>query len=204
LLNRATGIAIALIVAIVCTLLIYAGANKKYTEAVRTAKVLQATQFIPAGEKIAPGMLQVVDVPQQMAQDLAAGDAAGRYAKAPVMKDQLLMKDDLGATGRDPGYAEVYVPVDVPSSACVTSGDYADVYTKAANNNPSVLLYQKAEVLDVVDSNAAETQPGKSSGIVAGGGGAAVAIGIAVPSDQAAKIVGPASQKQIYLVKSAE
>jgi hypothetical protein len=202
-LNRTTGIVIALIVAIVCTLLIYVGANKKYTEASRTVKVLQATQFIPAGEKIAPGMLQAVDVPQQMAKDLATGDAAGQYTRAPVMKDQLLMQDDLGATGRDPGYVEVYVPVDVPSSALVVSGDYADVYTKAENNSPSMLLYSKAKVLDVVDSNAKETEPGKSSGVAVGGGGTAVAIGIAVPGDQAAKIVGPASQKQIYLVKSA-
>jgi hypothetical protein len=185
--------------------MIYVSATRKYSDATRTAKVLQATQFIPAGKKVDLSVVKTVDAPQQMAQGLAGDDGMGQFTKVPVMQGQLLMEDDLGTSGRDPGYAEVYVPVDVPSSACVISGDYVDVYSKAENNIPSVLLYGKAKVLDVVDSNAKETAPGgKSSGVTAvAGSGTAAAIGIEVPNDQAVKIVGPASQKQIYLVKSA-
>ncbi len=188
----------------VCALLINIGANRRYVNATRTAQVLETTRFIPAGAKVTADMVKTVDVPQQMAEYLAT-DAAEQYTKVPVMQNQLLMKDDLNATGRDPGYAEVYVPVDVPSSACVISGEYVDVYTKAGNNSPSVLLYQRAKVLNVVDSSAQETEPGsKPAGVsAAAGSGTAVAIGIAIPGNQAIQIVGPASMKQIYLTQSA-
>jgi len=202
--NRTAGIVIALFLAVVCALLINIGANKRYVNATRTVQVQEATRFIPAGEKISTDMVKTVDVPQQMAEYLATG-AAGQYTKVPVMQNQLLMKDDLNTTGKDTGYAEVYVPVDVPSSACAISGDYVDVYTKAGNNSPSVLLYQKAKVLNVVDSSAEETEPGsKPAGVTAAAAsGTAVAIGIEIPSNQAIQIVGPASMKQIYLVQSA-
>lgn len=202
--NRTAGIVIALCLAVVCALLINIGANKRYVNATKTVQVLEATRFIPAGEKVSADMVKTVGAPQQMAQYLAT-DAAGQYTRVPVMQNQLLMKDDLNATGKDPGYAEVYVPVDVPSSACVISGDYVDVYTKAGNNSPSILLYQKAKVLNVVDSSAKETEPGSQPAGVsaAAGSGTAVAIGIAIPSNQAIQIVGPASMKQIYLVQSA-
>jgi len=194
---------IALFLAVVCALLINIGANKRYINATKTVQVLETTQFIPAGEKVSTDMVQAVDVPQQMAEYLAT-DAAGQYTKVPVMQNQLLMKDDLNATGKDPGYAEVYVPVDIPSSACVISGDYVDVYTKAGNNSPSVLLYQKAKVLNVVDSSAEETEPGsRPVGMTTAANGTAVAVGIEIPSNQAIQIVGPASMKQIYLVQSA-
>jgi hypothetical protein len=202
--NRTTGIAIALIIAIVCTIMIYVSANKKYTEATKSVEILQATQFIPAGQKLDSGMFKSINVPIQVAQNLAT-IAAGQFAIVPILQGQMLMKDDLAATGRGPGYVEVYVSVNVPSSACVMSGDIVDVYATGENNDPSVLLCARAEVLDVVDANAKETEQGKTSSIVSSvsSGGTAVAVGVAIPSDQAANVVGPASRKQIYLVKSA-
>ena len=202
--NRKTGIIIALILAVVCTLLIVTSANRKYAAATRAVKVMKAAEFIPAGELIGPGMVEAVNVPEQMAQGLATGDVEGRSVKVPVLKGQYLLNDAVDTVGRRPGYAEIYVPVDVPGSACAMSGDYVDIYQKGDNNSPSVLLLKRAWVLHTVDSGAKQTEPGKSSGPAAMGGGTAVAIGIEVPDDQVLKIVGPASDKKIYLVRSAE
>jgi Flp pilus assembly protein CpaB len=118
------------------------------------------------------------------------------------LKDQYLMQDDLDTQGRDPGCVEVYVPVTVPGGAWVAPGDYVDLWQKAVQDNPGVLLVAKAKVLHTVDSNANQTEPGKSAGATAMGSGVAVAVGIEIPADQAAKVVGPASQNNIYLVRS--
>jgi hypothetical protein len=195
------------VLAVICTLAINIGANRKYSSAARTVKAIQATEFIPAGEAIDQNMVKAADVAAQMAQNLETGDIAavvGKSVKVSIMKDQYLMQDDMDTQGRDPGSDEIYFPVNVPSSACVIPGDYVDIYQKAAQNAPSVLLYAKAEVLHTVDSNAKQTEPGTSSGAATiGGGSAVVAVGVEVPDGQAAKIVGPASQNEIYLVKSA-
>ena len=86
-------------------------------------------------------------------------------------------------------------------------GDYVDIYQKAGQNNPGPgkLLYKKARVVATVDSNGKQVAPGNSANPVAGatGSAAAVAVGVEIPDGQAAAIVGPASQNQIYLVKSA-
>ena len=190
----------------ILTLAINVSATRKYAAATRTAKVIQATQFIPAGEMIDPGMVKAVDVPAQMAQDLATGDltgVVGKSVKVSIMKDQYLMNDDLDTSGRDPGTAEIYVTVTVPSGAWAIPGDYVDVYQKGAQGSPGVLLDAKARVLHTVDSSARQTEPGKSAVAGAMGSSAAVAVGIEVPGDQVVKVVGPASQNQIYLVRSA-
>ena len=90
----------------------------------------------------------------------------------------------------------------MPGGAWVAPGDYVDLWQKAVQDNPGVLLVAKAKVLHTVDSNANQTEPGKSAGATAMGSGVAVAVGIEIPADQAAKVVGPASQNNIYLVRS--
>lgn len=191
--------------AVILALAINISATRKYAAVTRTVKAIQATQFIPVGEKIDPGMVRALDVPAQMAQGLETDIAAvaGKSVKVSILKDQYLMQDDLDTRGRDPGCVEVYVPVTVPGGAWVAPGDYVDVWQKAVQDNPGVLLVTKAKVLHTVDSNAKQTEPDKSAGATAMGSGVAVAVGIEIPADQAVKVVGPASQNQIYLVKSA-
>lgn len=204
--NRNTGIVIALVLAVILTLAINISATRKYDAATKTKKVIQATQFIPAGEMITSEMVKTVELPVQVAQNLETGDIAavtGKSAKVSIMNDQYLMVDDVGVQGRDPGCVEIYMPVNVSSSACVIPGDYVDIYQKGTQNTPGVLLCAKAKVLDTVDSKAEQIEPGKAAGPASIGSDAAVAVGIEVPSDQAIKVVGPASQNQIYLVKSA-
>jgi Flp pilus assembly protein CpaB len=192
--------------AVILTLAINVSATRKYAAVTRTTRVIQATQFIPAGEMINAGMVKAVDVPAQVAQELVTGDVTGvigKSVKVSIMKDQYLMNDDLDTSGRDPGTTEIYVTVTVPSGAWAMPGDYVDVWQKGQQNSPGVLLIAKAKVLHTVDSNAKQTEPGKSTVTGAMGNSAAVAVGIEVPSDQVVKVVGPASQNQIYLVRSA-
>ncbi len=192
--------------AVILTLAINVSATRKYAAATRTTKVIQATQFIPAGEMISTGMVKDVEVPTQMAQELATGDVTsvvGKSVKVSIIKDQYLMNDDLDTSGRDPGTTEIYVTVTVPSGAWAIPGDYVDVWQKGQQNSPGVLLIAKAKVLHTVDSNASQIEPGKTSITGSMGNSAAVAVGIEVPSDQVVKVVGSASQNQIYLVRSA-
>ena len=191
--------------AVILALAINVSATRKYAAVTKTIKVIQATQFIPVGEKIDPSMVKSVDVPAQMAQGLETDIAAvaGKSVKVSILNDQYLMQDDMDTQGKDPGCVEVYVPVTVPGGAWALPGDYVDVWQKAGQNNPGVLLIAKVKVLHTVDSNAAQTEPGKPAGSAVVGSGAAVAVGIEVPADQAVKVVGPASQNQIYLVQSA-
>jgi Flp pilus assembly protein CpaB len=194
------------VLAIICTLAIKANAARKYAAAARTVKVVQAVEFIPAGEQIDAGMVKAIDVPAQIAQGLEDNPAAvvGRSARVSILQGQYLMQDDVDTQGRDPGTVEVYVPVTVPSSACVLPGEYVDVYQKGTNNGPATLLVAKAKVLHTVDSNARQTEPGKSAGPTAAMGSSTVAaVGIEVPGAQAAAVVSAASQNAAYLALSA-
>jgi Flp pilus assembly protein CpaB len=193
------------VLAIILALAINVSATRKYASATKTTKVIQTTQFIPVGERIDPDMVKSVDVPAQMAQGLETDIAAvaGKSVKVSILKDQYLMQDDMDTQGKDSWCVEIYVPVNVPGGAWALPGDFVDVWQKAGQNNPSVLLVARARVLHTVDSNAVQTEPGKPSGSTVVGSGTAVAVGIEVPADQAIKVVGPASQNQIYLVQSA-
>ena len=193
-----------MVLAVILTLAINVSATRKYAAATKMIKGIESTQFIHVGENIDPIMVKSVDVPTQMAQGLETDIAAvaGKSVTVSILKDQYLMQDDLDTQGRDPGCVEVYVPVTVPGGAWVAPGDYVDLWQKAVQDNPGVLLVAKAKVLHTVDSNANQTEPGKSAGATAMGSGVAVAVGIEIPADQAAKVVGPASQNNIYLVRS--
>ena len=194
-----------MLLAVILTLASNISATRKYAAATKAITVIKTTQFIPVGEKIDPSMVKTVDVPEQMAQGLETGMAAvvGMSVKVSVLKDQYLMQDDMDTQGKDPGCVEIYVPVNVPGGAWAMPGDYVDVWQKAGQNSPSVLLVVKVKVLHTVDSGAKETEPDQSAGSPVVGNAAAVAVGIEVSADQAAKVVGPASQNQVYLVKSA-
>jgi Flp pilus assembly protein CpaB len=195
-----------LVLAIICTLAIKANATRKYASAARTVKVVQATEFIPAGEQIDAGMVKDVDVPAQVAQNLETDfpAIAGKSARVSILQGQYLMQGDVDTQGRDPGTVEVYVPVTVPSSACVLPGEYVDVYQKGNNNGSATLLVAKAKVLHTVDSSAKQTEPGKSAGPTAAMGSSTVAaVGIEVPGAQAAAVVSAASQNEVYLALSA-
>ena len=109
--NRKTGIIIAVVLAIICTLAIEISANRKYVEATKTVQAIQATQFIPVGEKIDAGMVKAVAVPAQMAQFLAIGDVTavvGKSVKVSIWQGQDLMQDALDNQGRSPGTDEVF------------------------------------------------------------------------------------------------
>jgi Flp pilus assembly protein CpaB len=190
--------------AVILTLAINISATRKYAAASKMIKAIQATQFIPVGENVDPGMVRTVDVPAQVAQEFETDITAvvGKSVKVSILKDQYLMQDDMDTQGRDSGCVEVYVPVTVSGGAWVAPGDYVDVWQKATQDSPSVLLVARVKVLHTVDSNANQTEPDRPAGSTVAGNGAVAAVGVEVPADQAAKVVGPASQNNIYLVLS--
>lgn len=194
-----------MLLAVILTLAINISATRKYAAATKAITVIKTNQFIPVGEKIDPGMVKIVDVPEQMAQGMETDMTAvvGRSVRVSVLKDQYLMQDDMDTQGKDPGCVEIFVPVNVPGGAWTMPGDYVDVWQKAGQNIPSVLLVSKVKVLHTVDSGARETAPSNPESSPVVGSAAAVAVGIEVPDDQAVKVVGPASQNQVYLVKSS-
>lgn len=198
--NRKAGIIIALVLTVILVLAINLSANQRYAQVTKTVKILKANRFISAGERLDPGDFTEVDVPEMIANDFRVDSVAGKTVRVPLLANQYLMSDNLD-TVRDSGFTEVYVSVDVASSACAIPGNFVDIYTKSESDVPSELLYKKAKVLSTVDANGEEIE--KSKSVAAMVNNAVSAIGLEVPDDLTQAIVSAASQKKIYLVKSA-
>jgi hypothetical protein len=200
--TRKVGIAVSLVLAFVFTLMIARGVGQVKEQEVEVARV---KEYVAAGEVLGPERLEAVKVPAGLAQGaVPVGEAAGRPVKFSLVKGQLVMREvlDQGQPLKQ-GCVEVYVPVDLASSALVLPGQVVNVYAVAKQQGEApALLLEKVRVLHSV---AGQGQPvGETkSGVAAAVQEANVpaAVGLEVPADKAAVLAQAAAQKAVYLAR---
>lgn len=205
--TRKVGIAVSLALALVFTVLIVRAAGQAEEQKV---KVARAKDFVAAGEVLTPEKIEAVEVPKSAAEGAATvEEAAGKPVKVSLVKGQLVYRDALDAgAGLQKGYVEVYVPVDLASSALALPGQYVNVYVVAKQQGGApTLLLERVRVLHAVASQ------GEAVGSAKQGVAAAVqavqmsnvpaAVGLEVPADRAAQVAQAAAQKAVYLGRVA-
>jgi len=209
-LNKKIAILISLVLAVVFTLGIMWTANSRYKEAAQTTEVVQATRYIPVGEKISEPDIKTVEVQK----DIAAGMITNRdeiIGKAPavsLVEGQYIFKGSLGdGVSKESGLKEVFIPVDISSSAMVMPGERVDIHLVDRNNREAEtapLLYERARVLHVKDQQGSEITPGSSALKEARSprGNVPVTVGVEVPGDIAGKLVQYAYNDAVYLVRT--
>lgn len=206
--SKKAGIIVSLILAIVFTLGVTMAGNAKYRQVARTVDVVKAVTFIPAGQEIKQSDVAVVKVPESIAGGLVTDpqEAIGKAAKVSLLKDQFIMKDAVGGNAAQEGMVEVFIPVDMASSAAVMAGETVSIYQIDKNNTSggtAKLMYEKARVLDSLDQNGGQITPGQSDALSpVTANKVPVSVGIEVPKDIAPQIVQAAANKAIYLVKN--
>lgn len=202
--TRKVGIAVSLVLALVFTFLIVSAAGKGEEQKV---KVARAKDFVAAGEALTPEKIEAAEVPKSAAEGaVSVEEAAGKPVKVSLVKGQLVYRDSLdeGAALR-PGYVEVYVPVDLASSAMVLPGQLVNVYAVAKQQGGEpVLLLGRVRVLHAVASQG-EAVGSVKQGVVAAAQMTNVpaAVGLEIPLDKAAQLAQLASQKAVYLGRVA-
>lgn len=207
-------IAISLVLCIIFTAGIFVTANKKYAEATKTATVVVAERYIPAGELIKQEDVKEVEVPVSLAKGLVKNtkDVVGKSSKVSILKGQFVYKDGIReGVGRRPGHVEVYIPTDLSSSAMALAGEYVNIHiaTKSREAMDAPVLYHKAFVLHSLDANGVEIDPAKAkdmAGMVARGELIPVTVCVELPAgdERISSIVNFASQKMLYLTKVGE
>lgn len=202
--TRKAGILISLVLALLFTFLIVRAAGQAEEQKVKVAK---AKDFVAAGEVLVPDRLEAVEVPKLVAEGAATvEEAAGKPVKVSLVKGQIVYKDALDAgAALQKGYVEVYVPVDLASSALALPGQYVNVYVVAKQQGgaPSLLL-ERVRVLHAV-ANQGEAVGSAKQGVAAAVqmGNVPAAVGLEVPADKAVQVAQAASQKAIYLARVA-
>ncbi|MBE3582133.1 MAG: hypothetical protein IMW96_10980 [Thermoanaerobacteraceae bacterium] len=187
------------------------GANVRYKQASKTVNVVRATQFIPAGSEIRPEMVEVVPVPSQAVEGMATAleEVTGKVAAVSMVKGQYIWQEAVreGKGLRD-GYTVVFVPVDLSSSAAVLAGEVVDVYGVEKGSGGSTaakLLAQGVRVLHSLNQDGVEIEPGKAGGSLAPvpASRAPASVGLEVPKEVALQVVQYASDRAVYLARSA-
>lgn len=200
--SKKVGIIVSLVLALVFTILIVNTAERDYRESSATMQVARTTVFIPAGEIITAEKLETVEVPQKVGEELLAlGDVEGKSAVVSLVKGQYITVDAVeNAGGLKSGYVEVFVPVDLSSSAMVLPGYVVNVHivNKETGQAPAVL--ENVQVLHVMGSQG-QSLPEAGQDLVSTGSEPA-AVGLEVPKDRADELVLAASQKVIYLTRA--
>lgn len=198
--TRKVGIAVSLALALLFTVLIVRAAGQAEGQKV---KVARAKDFVAAGEVLSPDRLEAVELPRSAAEGAASvEEASGKPVKVSLVKGQIVYREafDEGAALK-PGFVEVFVPVDLASSAMALPGQAVNVYAVAKQQGGApVLLLEKVRVLHSVASQ------GEAVGSAKQGVAAAVqmanvpaAVGLEVPADKAAVVAQAAAQKAVYL-----
>lgn len=202
--SRKAGIAMSLILALVFTFLIVGASNRKYNEATRSVEVAQAVRYIPVGTELTEDDMKAVRVVKSAAKGLASvKEALGKTAKVPMLKGQYVYRDALDtAKALRPGYVEVFVPVDLSSSACSFSGQTVNVHIVDKEGKVAPMVLENVHVLHSLTSQGQNV--GEKEGGIAGGAqsGGPASVGVEVPKDKAEIVVQAAAAKQIYLVRS--
>ena len=206
--GRKVVIVACLFLAVFLTLIIYRGANVKYSEYRKTVDVVKVAQFIPAGSEIRADQVTTVKMPEAVSKDFVAdvNQVVGKAAKVSLVEGQYITSGVVGDVARRPDLVEVDVPVDLSSSAAVFAGDVVDVLAVDKNQQAAqaFVVCRGAKVLHSYDSNGAELSPIERKAQAVGPPGARVpaSVGLEVPKELAPVIVQAASQKRIYLVKT--
>lgn len=203
--SRKLGIIISLVLALIFTLLIVGAANKKYAQATKTVEVVQATQFIPYGEKLTAGNTKTVKVVKSAAKGLAGPeDIKGKTAKVSMIKGQYVYKESLDtAEPLRPGYVEVFIPVDLSSSAYALAGQRVNVHIINKENGTAPAVLKNVRVLHCLDN---QGEPVGDGGNVITKAAARknepASVGLEIPADKAEMVVHAASAKLIYLTRT--
>lgn len=203
--SRKVGIAVSLILALIFTFLIVGASNRKYNEATQTVEVAQATGYIPVGTELTSDNIKPVKVVKSAARGLASvKEALGKTAKVAMLKGQYVYRDALDASKAvRPGYVEVFVPVDLSSSAYSLSGQTVNVHIVDKEGKSAPVVLEKVRVLHSLTSQGQNVGE-KGSGIAGAQAGEPAAVGLEVPKDKAEMVVRAAAAKEIYLVRSKE
>ncbi|KUK11517.1 MAG: SAF domain protein [Clostridia bacterium 41_269] len=201
--SRKISVVVSFVLALIFTLLIVVSANKKYNEAVKTVEVAQVTKYISVGDELGRSNIKSVKAQKSAAKNLASyEEAVGKTAKVSMIKGQYVYKNAL-ASGKEArkGFVEVFVPVDLSSSAYAFPGQKVSVYIINKDTGESSLVLKGARVLHAL------TSQGDSIGDTGGGKMAEMkssqpaSIGLEVPPEHAGKIVKAAAEKKVYLVR---
>lgn len=203
--SRKAGIAVSLVLALVFTFLIVGASNRKYSEATQTVNVAQATSYIPVGTELTGKNVKSVKVMKSAAKRLASvKEALGKTAKVPMLKGQYIYRDALD-TGKaiKPGCVEVFVPVDLSSSASSLSGQTVNVHIVDKEGKSAPVVLENVRVLHSLTSQGQNVGE-KEGGIAGTQTGEPAAVGLEVPKGKAEIIVQAAAAKGIYLVRSEE
>lgn len=197
--SRKVGIVVSLALALIFTLLIVSAAGKESRDTVRVARTMA---FIPVGEEVTADKLEAVEVPRKLGAGLASPEEArGKFAAVSLVKGQYVPAEALDAAGAPrPGHVEVFVPVDVSSSAMVLPGQAVNVHIVNKDAGQAPVVLENVRVLHVVGRQG-ESLPQAKEGIVPGGSEPA-AVGLEVPGDRAPGLVAAASRKAVYLTRS--
>jgi Flp pilus assembly protein CpaB len=204
--NKKIGIILSLVMALIFTSLVVIKSNQKYNQIAEKVEVTQAAHYIPAGTKITSQDVVKAEVIKTAANGLAAyNDVVGKTTKVSLLKDQYVYMDGLStADALMQGYVEVYVPVELSSSAFALPGEKVDVYLIDKNTKQSRLALSAVPVLNCMDNQGREVEVGKMDLVKAAGQqNIPASIGVMIPRDQVVAIVSAASEKSVYLVKCA-
>ncbi|WP_449241482.1 SAF domain-containing protein [Desulfoscipio gibsoniae] len=209
--NRKKGITISLILALLFTGAIVFGANKNYAAATKTIDTVVAGRYIPSGKYISQDDIKTEKVPEKLAGNLVQKPDAiiGKTASVSLIAGQYIWKDSITkGEGKRQGYVEVFVPTDLPSSACLIAGEMADIYVvdQGYEGAPGALpLYKGARVLNSLEQSGNEIDPAQRNQVTemaANGSKVPVTIGVEVPEKIASALVQACSDDSVYLVKS--
>ncbi|MEG6512411.1 SAF domain-containing protein [Desulforamulus ruminis] len=209
--SRKKGIMLAVILTLVFTFLIVAGANSK--NMTKKVEVLRTKATFTFGDALTEKNVEVVKIPEELAKGMvnAPDELKGKTLVVPVGKDQYLYKDHLrnGATRR-PGYTEVYIEVDLAKSALALPGEYVDL-VPIDNTYESMILdpiCKSVKVLHAVDNKGYDINPLASAGNSSGKGLNSgdkkypVTVGLEIPDTLVTQVV-PFADKKIQLVKGS-
>jgi len=200
-LSRKIGIILSLFLSLAFTFLIVVTANAKYEKAVETVTVARAAEYIPAGSEITRDMVKGAEVPRPAASGLAGvEETVGRVAKVSMVKNQYVYKTGIeeGKPIRA-GCVEVFVPVDLASSACAVPGQYVNVH-KVNKDGTAPVILKGVRVLHSLNSQGSNTEE-SSGGLDVMRDSRPSAVGLEVPQELAEKVVFAASEKAIYLTR---
>ena len=94
-------------------------------------EVAAVNQYIPAGKKITKDDIKMDRVPEKMAINLVqkADGVVGKTILVSLVKDQYIWKKAIAqGEAKKEGYIQVFIPTDLPSSACVIAGELVVIY----------------------------------------------------------------------------
>jgi len=202
-LSRKIGIVLSVVLALVFSFLIIHTANNRFEEVTKTIIAARAKQHITAGSEITADMIEEVAVQEAAGKGLISPEeAVGKVARVSMVGGQNIYADAL-ETGKAlrTGYVEVFVPVDLASSACAIPGQYVNVH-KVNDDGTAPVILKQVRVLHSLDNQGGGTNDGGGT-LKLVDSSKPSAIGLEVPEAEAERIVYAASQKDLYLTRSS-